>query len=96
MSKAASQNTLKELHAALAQMFLDEIAECKAGGYPMAAADKNAIIAFLKNNSITAEPSADGMDKLKEEFAEMSEERRAKANSIIDKAKDDIMHQLCS
>lgn len=94
--RAASKDVLNELHAALAAMMLAEIAECKEGGYPMAAADKNAIIAFLKNNDITAEPSQDTITNLKEAFADASDALKAKADAIVQASMDSTLSDVCS
>uniref|UniRef100_UPI001F2EE7C7 hypothetical protein n=1 Tax=Escherichia coli TaxID=562 RepID=UPI001F2EE7C7 len=53
------------------------------GDYPLASADKNVIVTFLKNESITATPDADGMEKLKEELKELSDTQRAKVDALV-------------
>ena len=94
--RAASKDALNELHAALAAMMLAEIKECQEGNYPMAAADKNAIIAFLKNNDITAEPSVDTIEELKKTFEESSSELRGKVDNIISQSLDSTLSDVCS
>lgn len=94
--RAASKDVLNELHAALAEMMLSEIEECRKGEYPMAAADKNAIIAFLKNNDITAEPSVDTIEELKKTFEESSSELRGKVDNLISQSLDNTLSDVCS
>lgn len=87
---AAKQSELSSLHAALADMFLEDIRICREEGIPMSASDKAVIVKFLKDNSITADVDSSEMDKLKHEFAdELAARRKARAEQILKHEDDD-------
>lgn len=83
----ATIERLNALHVALTEMFLEDIRMSKEDGIPMASADKSVIVTFLKNNDITASPDEDDLDNLREEFQQLTDERkRKKALDLIDAA----------
>ncbi|AYR04397.1 DNA maturase A [Acinetobacter phage vB_AbaP_APK14] len=79
----ASVSRLCLLHELLVDMFIKDIQDAIEGDYPLASADKNVIVTFLKNENITATPDADGMEKLKEELKDLSEAQRAKVDALV-------------
>lgn len=90
---AAKQSALNELHEALAEMFLEDIRICKAESIPMSASDKAVIVKFLKDNSITADIDAAGMQDLKDEFRdELAAKRAARAAAIL--AQDETQDEM--
>jgi hypothetical protein len=93
---AAKQSELSGLHAALAEMFLEDIRICREEGIPMSASDKAVIVKFLKDNSITADVDNSEMDKLKDEFAdELAARRKARAEAILQQEDDsDELHGI--
>jgi len=93
---AAKQSALNELHEALAEMFLEDIRICKAESIPMSASDKAVIVKFLKDNSITADIDAAGMQDLKDEFRdELAAKRAARAAAILEQDEtQDEMHGI--
>ncbi|ASN73458.1 terminase small subunit [Acinetobacter phage vB_AbaP_B5] len=54
----ASVSRLCLLHELLVDMFIKDIQDAIEGDYPLASADKNVIVTFLKNENITATPDA--------------------------------------
>ncbi len=81
---AAKVSKLSELHEKFAQMLLDDIRVCQEEAIPMSSSDKAVIAAFLKNNGITADPDAEDMKALDEEFRKDAEEqRKIRANRIL-------------
>lgn len=86
MSKQTPKELLQEVHAMLAQYFLDELRMSKEDGIPMMSSTLSVIVTFLKNNEITADVR-DGKDlsQLREELkveAKTTQERGAKLVSI--------------
>ena len=75
----ASSELLGQLHAALAQLMLDELRwyQEQDPPIPLPAADKAAIAKFLKDNAITADPAdADELHALRERLKQAAEERQ--------------------
>ena len=84
---AAKQSKVSSLHALLTELFIEDIKMCRAEGIPMSASDKAVIVKFLKDNNITAEPDAEKVQELREEFKDDLEARReAKRQHILMKA----------
>ena len=87
---SAKVSVLNQLHAALAELFIEDIRICKEEGIPMSASDKAVIVKFLKDNNITADVDADDMKRLTTEFQdELAAKREAKAKQILNRTEDD-------
>lgn len=87
---SAKVSKLAELHELLADLMIEDIRLAKEEGIPMAASDKGVIVAFLKNNNITADPDTEKMQKLDEEFKKQAEiERASRAKAILAQKGDD-------
>lgn len=94
---AGKVSRLSELHKLLTEMFIEDIRVCQEEGIPMAASDKAVIVKFLKDNNISAEPDAEGMKELNEEFKkEFEAKRRERAEAIIKRseAESDVFTSL--
>lgn len=84
---AAKQSKVSSLHDLLTELFIEDIKMCRAEGIPMSASDKAVIVKFLKDNNITAEPDAEKVQELRDEFQDELEARReAKRQHILMKA----------
>ena len=84
---SAKKSTLETLHEMLTELFIEDIKICRSEGIPMSASDKAVIVKFLKDNNITAEPDAEKVQELREEFKDDLEARReAKRQHILMKA----------
>ena len=84
---AAKKSSLETLHEILTELFIADIELCKTEGIPMSASDKAVIVKFLKDNNITAEPDAEKVQELRDEFQDELEARReAKRQHILMKA----------
>ena len=84
----AKVSKLGKLHELLTDMFIQDIEFCIREQIPMSASDKGVIVTFLKNEDITAMPDDAAIDKLREDFAELEPERKAKAMSILNSANE--------
>lgn len=85
MVKAASKGRLSELHGMIAESMIERLLKDKEDDLPTDAATLSAMIKFLKDNNISADPAgADDMtllrQGLKDQLAEQRE-RRAKAKA---------------
>lgn len=87
---SAKVSKLAKLHEMLADLMIEDIRIAREEGIPMAASDKGVIVAFLKNNNITADPDTEQMQKLDEEFKKQAEiERASRAKAILAQKGDD-------
>ena len=93
---SAKVSKLSELHEMLAELMIEDIRIAREEGIPMAASDKGVIVAFLKNNNITADPDTEEMQKLDAEFKKQAEiERASRAKAILaQKGEDDRYDDL--
>lgn len=88
---AAKESELSLLHSLLTNVFTLDCKTCIEEGIPMAASDKLAIAKFLKDNAITCEPDADGMEELRKAFENGKDLRRQiTASTILGNAKDNL------
>ena len=87
---SAKVSRLAELHSMLAELKIEDIKIAREEGIPMAASDKGVIVAFLKNNNITADPDTEEMQKLDSEFRKQAEiERASRAKAMLEQKGDD-------
>lgn len=76
----AKLDLMAELHAMLAQTFLDDLRWYKDQGIPVPAAEKAATAKFLKDNAITCDPAdAQDIEALRQELTETLKAKRRKA-----------------
>lgn len=87
---AAKRSRLGELHRAFTEMLIKELEIYTEGGgedgevLPMSASDKQVIVAFLKNNEVTADPDSAEVAALGDLFKEAREkERQRKAQELL-------------
>lgn len=84
---AAKQSKVSSLHDLLTELFIEDIKMCRAEGIPMSASDKAVIVKFLKDNNITAEPDAEKVQAIRDEFQdELAAKREARRQHILMKA----------
>ena len=87
---SAKVSRLAELHSMLAELMIEDIKIAREEGIPMAASDMGVIVAFLKNNNITADPDTEEMQKLDSEFRKQAEiERASRAKAMLEQKGDD-------
>lgn len=100
---AAKKSRLGELHAQFTELLIREL-EIQLNGQggsedgtwiPMTASDKQVIVAFLKNNEITADADTTEGSRLGELFKEaMEAERKKKADQILKKDSDEFTSMI--
>lgn len=88
---AASKDTLGQLHEELAKLMLDEIQFCRDNNIPLSAADKGAIAKFLKDNSITCDPTDAGdLERLRDELQGQREARQTRLKQKLQLVSSDV------
>lgn len=83
---------LKELHTKLTLAMLGEVEACAEAQVPIPAADKAAIVKFLKDNNIVEAPGVS--DELQELQARMQEKANANRSKIRAELTLDDVSQL--
>ena len=89
----ASSELLGQLHAALAQLMLDELRwyQEQDPPIPLPAADKAAIAKFLKDNAITCDPaSSDDLEDLRRQLEGKREGNVTRLRTKLELAKGDV------
>lgn len=88
---AATLKELQELHKLLARALTKRITKDMDDEIPTDAATLGAVITFLKNNSVTADPKdADDLDDLRKKLTEQAAERARRKRSVLGDAAGDI------
>lgn len=88
---AASKDILGSLHEALAEIMLEEIQFCRTNNIPLSAADKGAIAKFLKDNSITCDPTDAGdLERLRDELQGQREARQTRLKQKLQLVSSDV------
>ena len=87
----ATKDSLGQLHAALAEIMLEEIQFCRENNIPLSAADKGAIAKFLKDNSITCDPTEAGdLERLRDELQGQREARQTRLKQKLQLVTSDV------
>lgn len=80
-----SLEVLQKLHGLLAKAMLNEVQEAIQDGIPVPAADKGAIAKFLKDNGVTADPSANAdLDALRAALTNAENPRATKLQGKLE------------
>jgi hypothetical protein len=77
-------SNLKELHTKLTLAMLAEVAACAEAQVPIPAADKAAMVKFLKDNNVVEQPGvSDKLRELQERMQQKAIDNRAKVKSAL-------------
>jgi hypothetical protein len=88
MTKAATLDTLQDLHRLVAQSLSERIEQDMKDSLPTDAATLGAAIKFLKDNNVSADPAdSDDLSKLRDKLTAQANQRR---NNVLTLAKGDL------
>lgn len=89
--KPATQADLGDLHRLVASAFKQRLEQDIEDNVPTDAATLGALIKFLKDNSITADPAdADDLGDLREKLKAQAEQRKQRVGNVISLAAKDL------
>lgn len=90
MEKPASSGELGGLHALVAKSFKQRLEDDIKDNIPTDAATLGALIKFLKDNNITADPAdADNLSELRETLTEQRKVRAQRRGNVLALVKED-------
>jgi len=91
---ASSKADLEVLHKLVAQSFKERLEMDIQDKVPTDAATLGALIKFLKDNNVTADPAdADDLSDLRDKLKEQSAQRRKKVGNVVALANADLMER---
>lgn len=89
--KSSSISELNKLHRLVAESLNSRLKQDLEDNIPTDAATIGAAITFLKNNSITADPTEkEDLNNLRHSLTDLAKKRKEKANNVIALAKTDL------